>query len=89
MDPSSFWSGIAKFSHDQKPLEEEFYNYLVAVLDFFFPLMKYNSDVVDDDTISGIMGDVEHEKKSSGFPWNVSGMPTKKSVLTKHDLRTS
>lgn len=81
------WNGVLKYEHHQsfpEFVDEECWTYVEQVLDSFFPFMDIYSRLSTKEQALERAMDVEHRGKSSGFPWNLLGVPTKKQAIDKY-----
>lgn len=77
LDEVSLWNGVAKFDHHQYSITDSEAKYAIAYLESLFPMMSTNSDQLSTEQIRLLCTDPDHAAKTSGFPWNSMGYPTK------------
>lgn len=84
LDPVSVWNGVLKYQHaqvDPDVVEREAWRYVEDVLDYYFPMMPlYSGMSLQQQAVESAL-DSDHADKSSGFPWNLMGFPTKKRAI--------
>jgi len=77
LDDVSLWNGVGKFCHSQVCGDANFTGYFFAVMDHFFPAMRNHSELFTEPEIAQLVYSSEHASKSSGFPFDALGYPTK------------
>lgn len=78
LDELSLWNGVCKFQHDQFLVSDKAIEFMLEVLDYYFPLMNKYSKVSSDKIVEREL--FEHKHKTAGYPWFIRGTPLKGNV---------
>lgn len=87
LDFVSMWNGVLKYEHEQRApeyVDMECWTYVEEVLDTLYPFMSLHSQLETLENAVLRATDPDHKDKSSGFPWNLLGVPTKKQAIDKY-----
>jgi len=84
LDSISYWNGIAHYLN-KSPTTFTFdeFQYCLSFLQYIFPLID-TQPLATDDEIRGVLQ--EHAAKTSGYPANIMGCPTKGQAADKFSL---
>lgn len=86
LDELSLWNGVRKFCHSQYSMPLDFVPYGLQVLDHFFPFMFVKGTVLSNDEITQLVMDEDHRTKTSGFPMDAMGSPTKGDAMKRYGV---